>query len=232
MPPKLGDPVLLSQSLGGFASAASAVGRFDQSLQLYEEVIALSRAIGDRRGLAIDLGNLAVTKARQGDLDGARALMTESLEMSQEEGDMQGVVYTVINRGQVLLAQQHWTAAVRDLHDGLQLAARMKLREGIVGEALLGLGTVAAAAGDHLWAARLFGAAEAFAASIGAFLDQVLPDTLAAAVAATREQLGDEAYAAAHGAGAALSFEDAVAEALAVTVDPASVASTPSCPKG
>ena len=84
----------------------------------------------------------------------------------------------------------------------------------------------------HEQAARLFGAAEAFAASIGASFEPVLPEVFDQGIAATRDAMGADAYAIHHAAGAALSFEDALAEALAVTVDLAPGATTPSCTKG
>ena len=80
---------------------------------------------------------------------------------------------------------------------------------------LAGLGTAAALGAEPKRAARLWGAAEALRQQIGCRPAPASRATYERALALVRAQLGDEAFAAAWGVGAALSLDEAIAEALA-----------------
>ncbi|MDQ6671067.1 MAG: tetratricopeptide repeat protein, partial [Chloroflexota bacterium] len=54
--------------------------------RLFDESIAVRRAIGDRHGLALTLANLADVVRQQGDYDSANALLAESLATDHELG--------------------------------------------------------------------------------------------------------------------------------------------------
>jgi hypothetical protein len=84
--------------------------------------------------------------------------------------------------------------------------------------AIRNLGTLAAIAGEHDRAARLFGAADAFALATGVPAPRPGDDIAIDTEGPARRTLGDERFAAARRAGAALTAEAAVTEAMRVTI--------------
>jgi hypothetical protein len=79
---------------------------------------------------------------------------------------------------------------------------------------LAGLGSAAALDEEPERAARLWGAAERLRAALGCRAAPAARATYERAMAQARAQLGDQAFAAAWDAGAALSLDEAIAEAL------------------
>src|SRR5262249_47476434 len=80
-----------------------------------------------------------------------------------------------------------------------------------------GLATVASVRGDAVHAARLLGAAAAVRAALAAVLHPMDRPAIEQTVTALRAALGAEAFAAASAAGGALSFDQAIYEALGET---------------
>ncbi len=80
-----------------------------------------------------------------------------------------------------------------------------------IASCLQGLASVAAAQGYLMWAARLWGAAEALRESIGAPVPPVYRTDYEQAVATARTQLGEKAFAAAWAQGRTMTPEQAVA---------------------
>jgi len=112
----------------------------------------------------------------------------------------------------VAIAQGQPEQAERDLHDALRGYADIRGCSG-VGDTLECLGTLAADAGNHRDAARLFGAAAAIRQRIGEVRFKIYDADYEAALAALREALGNNAFDAAWAEGAALSTEEAIAYA-------------------
>jgi DNA-binding CsgD family transcriptional regulator len=118
----------------------------------------------------------------------------------------------LVARAHVAMAQGESEQAGRDSHGALALAAETGayLR---MPEALEALGRLACSEGNHRHAARLFGAAVAIRAGMGVVRWPVFAKGYDAAVALTREALGEGDFDAAWAEGAALSTEDAIAYA-------------------
>jgi DNA-binding CsgD family transcriptional regulator len=112
----------------------------------------------------------------------------------------------------VEIAQGELDAAERDAYDALDLAARLA-SDLVVPFALDCLAIAASDTGNHLSAARLFGAADAARQHIGIVRFEVLQADDNARIAASRDALGENDFDAAWSEGAALSIEDAVAYA-------------------
>ncbi len=116
----------------------------------------------------------------------------------------------------LLLVVANLVEAVRstgDAHDALELAARLG-PDLVVPFALDCLAGVAAEAGNHLLAARLFGASGAARQHMGMVRFKVLDECDDSTIAALREALGDNDFDTAWAEGAALSIEEATAYAL------------------
>jgi len=92
---------------------------------------------------------------------------------------------------------------------------------GLVASCLEGLAVVVAAQGELVWAARLWGAAEAQREAIGAPMPPVDLPAYASNVAEARSKLGDKAFAVAWAEGRAMTPQQALdAQSSAVTTQP------------
>jgi DNA-binding CsgD family transcriptional regulator len=115
-------------------------------------------------------------------------------------------------RARVEIAQSELDAAERDAFDALDLAARLR-GVLVVPFALDCLAIVASDAGNHLSAARLFGAAEGARQRMGMVRFKVLDVEDQARVAALRDAMGQAEFDTAWAEGTALSIEEAISYA-------------------
>jgi predicted ATPase/class 3 adenylate cyclase/DNA-binding CsgD family transcriptional regulator len=115
-------------------------------------------------------------------------------------------------RAHIALAQGEPEQAERDAHDALVIAART---HGFLHlpDIVDCLARLAAGDGNHLNAARLFGAADAIRQQIGVVRFAVYQADYEAALVATRAALGEADFDAAWAEGAALSTEEVIAHA-------------------
>ena len=221
----LGDERGVARALFGQGELAFVAGDPAHAVACREEALALSRRTGDRWGVAMALYNLGGTGAiLQGDTVRAEALLRESKELFDAQGDRWGVAATLVQLAVVaalpLLVSE--TAgdgaaaeAVRRVREALPLCAEVDLLLTV-----LGLG-----ASMFIWAAidqprravRLKSAIEVVRERSGLAV-AASPShrpMLKRLFARLRDQLGDTAFAAALAEGGALSFDEAIQEALA-----------------
>jgi len=157
-----------------------------------------------------------IVAVRQGAHGWARALFEEALAFARTSGNKRWIASALTNLGWLALRQGDYEQ-VRALYaESLPLLWTVGDKV-LITAALLDLAIVAAAQDQPERAARLLGALEAQAAATG---EHFWPDERAEfdrAVAATCTQLDEATFAAAWAAGRALTFEQAIAEALAGT---------------
>jgi tetratricopeptide (TPR) repeat protein len=213
----LGDQRGIAYSLDLLGNVACWQGDYARARALHAESLAMSRELGDTRGIARALHHLGEAACRQGAYVRAAALCEQSVAVYRELGDMWGIAYTLALLGDVACRQSDYARA-RALHaESLAMSRALGDRRGVV-HSLEGLARVASAQGGRTAAperaARLFRAAQALRATLG----EPLPPTERAdyerTVVAVRTALGDAAFTAAWTAGATLSLEQAMAEAL------------------
>jgi len=202
--------------LNNLGNLAADEGDYEAAIALHEEGLALSREIGDRTGVSLLLNSMGHAAGTQGDHGRARALCQEALEIARELGarlltarSLRGLARAAAHVGTHREAGEYYREA-------LALSAEMggKL---LIADCLDGLAALASQQGQAERAATLFGTADALRRSIGAPTDS---DDLASDAEqrkAAHDALGEDAFRAAWEAGAALSLEDAVAEALEVS---------------
>jgi non-specific serine/threonine protein kinase len=194
---------------------------YDRAIPILEESVREWEALGDPVRKAWALSFLGQAALDANDASRAEALYTESLELLKQNGVMEGVSgefhqlgEVAALRGDIRGAATYYTASL----DGTGS------RENLVGK-LVAVGRLAAIGGHAETAARVLGAAEALAGTIGYVRRQPEQARLDRDAAVARAALGDAGFEAASKAGQAIPSDQAVTEALAVLAvlaDPAS----------
>jgi len=240
---ELGDKWNLADTL--YFSALAASFRVDQTdtaaaRSMVEESLAISRELGDQRGLAYSLNLLGFVSLLQGEGSAAFPLIEESLAIHKALGNRQGIAYTSLNFGWFSLSQGDYVAARARYEESLAVMIELDDRW-FIAACLEGLAMTAAQTSTEeslasaLWAARLWGTAEALREAISAPLRSFERAINEWGIAKVRSQLGEEAFATAWAEGrtmtpaeVSLLSPDNAAQELVVETVGASRADTPS----
>ena len=209
-----GDRAGIAGTLNNLADVARIRGQLGRAAALWAEALALRRELGDKRGVAAALDNLGLAVGAQGDLGRAAALHTEAVALQREVGDRQGLAHALNNLGGTVSARGDLARAAALYDEALALSVELGDRLGVA-RGLEGLAAAAAGSRPHQ-TARLLGAAEALRESLGTPLPPGERAVHDRRVAEAHARLGAAAFAAAWGAGQALSLEEAVAAAQAL----------------
>jgi tetratricopeptide (TPR) repeat protein len=204
----------MAASLQGLAEAALWERDYERAALLCGESVTLRREIDDKQGLATSLNISGLVQTQKGNHERAVALHEEGLTVAREAGDTWAVAVHLDNLGWATLGQGDHERAARLFGEALMLTSELG-EKWLSADCLDGLARVASAQGSPVRAARLWGAAKASSQAIGALaapLDQTAYDRH---VAVARDQLDDEAFNRAWTEGRSLTFEQAVAYALA-----------------
>jgi tetratricopeptide (TPR) repeat protein len=210
----LGDREGEARVLHKLADLAHDRGDLSGARALFDACLAIRRAIGDGVGIAEALIGLGDVMLKQGDCDGAANCYNAALARVQARGDQVDRAWAIRGLARVARARAEYARAWELFVESLRLAWAQANPWGIA-VCLDGLGGAVAALGDAVWAAVLFGAADGVRAAnrlhaVAGALPDVDEDR-----AATRIQLGDEAFAAALEEGRALPVDTVITEALA-----------------
>ncbi len=214
---------------------------------LLEESLVLWRELGDPRGTAYAVFLSGQVAFRQGDGATARSLAEESVRRYKEIGDRQGIAISLILLARVVSFQGDHTAARRVYEEGLA-TARETNHKWVIASCLEGLASIVASQeqvgiplveippGEQviMWAAQLWGAAEALREAGGVPIPFVERADYERSVSAARTQLG-EAFETAWAQGRTMTPEQAFAAQGRVVVSAAAapvITSTPTYPAG
>ncbi len=213
---ELGDKRHIANSLNNLGNVARAQGDYASARTLYEEALTLNRKIGSRASEAMSLGNLGIVAEAQGDYASARILYEESLRFRRELGDKRGIANSLNNLGLVAEAQGDYASARILLEESLRFRRELGDKHGIA----IALEAFASLAfkeetGDR--ASRLWGSASALREEMGSPLPPNEREKQERELTATREALGEEAFAAAWEEGRTMILEQAMAYALGET---------------
>ena len=149
----------------------------------------------------------------QGDLKRARILLEESLALSRGKEHAWGIARTLAGLGDVACKAGEYARASRLYEESLELTRRMDLNVTTL-RCLEGLARVAVAQGRMERAARFCGAAAVLREDRGWPLPPAKRAEHDRIVAAAREALGEEAFAAAWVRGHTLPLEEAITDTL------------------
>jgi tetratricopeptide (TPR) repeat protein len=139
----------------------------------------------------------------------ARDLFEEGSGSFKEAGDQSGMADALIGVASVATMLGDFVAA-RDLYmESFQIIQRIQYKE-LIPSCLQGLAAVAAEQGELVWAAHLWGAAEALREAIGTPIPPVYRLGYERAVAKARAQLGNVTFARAWSEGRTMTPEQAM----------------------
>lgn len=214
----LDDKVNFAFSLNVLGIIAIQQGNFAEARMLLEESLALRQELGDKQGMARSCSNLGVLALLQGHYETARQRFEEGMALSQELGDSSHVARQHCNLGNVTRLQRNFDAARYHYRESLQICARLGDKQ-LIAYGLAGLAAVTVAATPDVaharQALRWAAAADALLQTNGAVWESDERPKFDDALAAARWLLPDPAdFDAVWNAGQALSWEEAVAEAV------------------
>src|SRR5262249_45564841 len=149
------------------------------------------------------LGNVALD---QGDYEAAQTYLGESMEIRQEIGDQSGVASSLSNLGYVACHQNNYESARTFFTESLAIQRELGEKRGIA-TTLAGFAIRAASQSQPERAIRLWSAADILRERIGASLPLNERARYERHVAATREALGETAFAAVWAEGQAMTQE-------------------------
>ncbi|MBI5709998.1 MAG: protein kinase [Candidatus Eisenbacteria bacterium] len=104
-----------------YAAAGMAVFQGDNAAArpLYEQSLAIHRALADRLGVARTLIGLGTLEANEGHYDSARELDEESLAIYRETGEPRSILIVLHNLGDIALYQRDYESAHRLFEESL-----------------------------------------------------------------------------------------------------------------
>jgi predicted ATPase/DNA-binding CsgD family transcriptional regulator len=181
---------------------------------LLAEAGALFREIGDTWGIAECSWLLGWLALQQGDAVTAHTRLSQSLTLFSELGNRRGIARSLSHLGDVAAVQHDWVRArmlyeesltqAQEVSDKFQIASCL---EGVAGITAAGGASLA----HVLWAAQLWGAAEALRETMGAPLPPVERATYEERVAAARGSIGKRIFSAYWAQGRTMTPEQALA---------------------
>lgn len=141
-------PALRAKAMGRTAMLVQLQGDYHRARVLAEEGLALYRALGDARGMAIILNVLGNITYNQGDFRTARELHEASLAHGREAGDQHSIASSLLNLAIVADHLGQYDQAVTWCRDSLVIFREIKDPRGIA-FALSFLGTLASDQDDY-----------------------------------------------------------------------------------
>jgi non-specific serine/threonine protein kinase len=224
---RVDDPWGIARCIDVLGIALQSRGAADEALACFAESSARFRALGDRGRLGWALCQLAILgdfRAADGpaasrDLARAVRCCEEALALFRALGQAPGIARALHGLAYLAYKRRDYAAAVP--LEQQTLALRWEMHDVWATPASLeNLADSAGATGQAERAARLYGIAAALRERYGVPMQPVYLPEHEREMAIVRSALGDEAFAASFAAGHDLPTEQAIAEALALTIRP------------
>jgi predicted ATPase/serine/threonine protein kinase len=200
-------------------------GDLARASAMAEQSLALQREVGAKYFIQEPLALLAEIRLAQGEPIQARKLAEEGVTLSREvEVGLDETALICLAR--ILASQGNHTAAHDLYQECLALLHKSGNKESIA-ICLESLGAVVAAQDKPHQAARLWGTADALRKAMGVPMHPVYRADYARAVAATRANLGEQAFAAAWAEGRKMTPEQVLAAKRPITISSPEPATQP-----
>ena len=204
-----GDKRNAAMLCSGLGTVLQLKGQSREARPYFEEGLAISREIGDDYSIAYCLLCLGIVLGLENEPKAAREMLEESLGLLRDFGSKEAISNNLNNLGAVAYDLGDFDAAHAYFMEGLELSEEVGNKVNIV-DAINGLAALAARDHESDLAARLAGAADKMATSIGfnkepaerKFCEKYLTDL--------RESLGESVFSSSFAKGRALDRSDAV----------------------
>ncbi len=197
-------------SLLGLASLGC--GDFAAARRYLEEALVLAREQGDKREIAAATNGLAQFHRLAGEIDAAKLLYEEFLAIALDMDNRELVSIAQLNLAMVAVSREASEDARTRLLDAIAIAREVGSRP--TGQSAIEVTAgLAACLRDWVFAARLFGAAEAQVVETGLHRDPADEAFLAPLIDLARNALGASSFAVAEMSGRSLSYDVALKEA-------------------
>jgi tetratricopeptide (TPR) repeat protein len=208
---KLGSAYALSNA----AYAALGQGQPQRAITLTEEAVDLFLEEGEKSLAAVMLNFLAVAWLNQGDHSRAKRLAERGLALSQEVGHKSATSTILYVLARLAQAEHNHEQARRLFEEGLTYSAEVGDMTQVA-YCLEGLAAIAASENRLVWAARVWGAAEALLETIEITARPYAPDRslYQEQVAAASSRLDEQTWVKGWTEGRAMTLEQAVDYAL------------------
>lgn len=196
---------------------ARAQGNTGEAAARFTQALALARALDHRRDIALALSGLADVACTRGAYAHAAALVEESLKLLRPLGDKLRIAQALSVWGRVSHAVGDDARAIEVYRESLSLYRVVGNRLGVAASleglaAVVVRATIGATQQQSAHAVRLWGAAKALRAAIGAPHAPIEHEAYTRDVAFARTVLGAQAFAVAWAAGETASLEDLIAD--------------------
>jgi predicted ATPase/DNA-binding CsgD family transcriptional regulator len=185
----LGHPAYTS-SLYYFARTLYKQGALVRARALLEEDLAICRAIDHRWFIAKLLYALGQVALRQGELEMAQRLCEEGIELYRAMGEPQRLIRILLVAAEIAITQQAYPTAHAHYKESLTQALELK-HNCLSSASLQGLGVVAAATGQMIAVAHLWGAAQSLYQKPD---PSISPSLFEESMARARLHLGEPAF--------------------------------------
>lgn len=186
--------------------------------KLLEESLALARQADDPWLIALTLGELGLVLLHDGERARACELCEEGLTLARTVGNDWLVAVSLGNTALCALQEGDLARVTTRFRESLAIRRELRDRIGIA-ICLEGLASVATAREDPVRAARLFGAARAMVAAIGAGLPPAFREPYGCTLADARARFDESVFSAAWTEGQTWSVEQALSYALMDVAD-------------
>ena len=124
------DPVR-ARALGAAGVLAAIAGAYDRATTLLDEALALRRALGDERGIAVTLGNLGGVAMKMGDYGRADRLFAEDLAARRALGDMWGIASALNNLAELARLRGDYQGAIARAAESMTFYERVGDASGV-----------------------------------------------------------------------------------------------------
>lgn len=194
-------------------------GHVDQASECFEECLSIFHEIDAKWDIGRTVVRLGDLAALRGDVDSAARLYEEGLARLRELDDTRWATRPIQGLATLALGRGDHQQGHALLKEGLRLCVESGAKYETI-DCLESAATLATAVGKADLAARLCGAVESLRDAISAPRPPVSRPRHDRMVAVLRRRLGESAFTVADAAGRTMTQEEAVAEAMAMTIKP------------
>jgi predicted ATPase/transcriptional regulator with XRE-family HTH domain/Tfp pilus assembly protein PilF len=146
---------LVAKAFYGAGALAYSQGDYTAAYSTWQEALAISRQVGDKKSIADALNGLGNVAVDQADYASARSFYDESLALRRELGEKWGVALSLSNLGNIAYDQGDHPTARSLYEESLAIQRELGDKRGVA-LSLNGLGIVAEGEGDYAAARSLY----------------------------------------------------------------------------